>query len=101
MFYFFFFTTFFEDGEKKKDPYLLHPHGAYVVSVAVGEVHLGAHLLQLFPEGRHLPPHVLHPGEHVRQQAEEQGDVLRHQLGHHGLTHTLDQDLEGGGEGDG
>lgn len=54
-----------------------------------------AHLPDLVLEPRHLRPCVLDAGEHVRQQREEQRDVLSHQFGHHGLAHTLDQDLPG------
>jgi hypothetical protein len=38
---------------------------------------------------------VLDSREHIRQEAEEQRDVFCHQLGHHCLTDTLYQNLQG------
>lgn len=57
-------------------------------------MHLGADLGDLCPQLLHGGMGVLDPREHIREQAVQQGDVLGHQLGHHRLAHTLDQDLQ-------
>ena len=70
--------------------HLLHPQ---LPGLSGHQVHLGADPGDLLPEGAHLGPGVAHPREDIGEQAVQQRDVVRHQLGHHGLTHTLDQDL--------
>lgn len=73
--------------------YLFNPHAANIITISIHKVHLRADLFELLPESSHFSTHVLHTWEDVREQAEKQRDVLCHQLGHHCLTHTLDQDL--------
>ena len=55
---------------------------------------LSADLSDVFLELGHVCPLVLYAGEDVREQREQQRDVLGHQLRHHRLTHRLDQDLQ-------
>ena len=69
-------------------------------------MHLCADLGDLRAEVLHGGPVVLDAREDVTEEAVQQGDVLRHQFGHHRLAHALDQDLvreggEGEGEGEG
>lgn len=70
--------------------YLFHPHAPHIVTITVGEVHLTTDFFQFLSESSHLSAMVLDTREDIREQAEKQRDVLSHQLGHHGLTHTLD-----------
>lgn len=84
------------DGREQQLQYLFNPHPANFFSVAICQVHLLTHFLQLFSKGCHLPTVVLDSRKHVRQEAEEQRDIFCHQLGHHCLADTLDQNLRGG-----
>ncbi len=63
----------------------------------IDEVHLLADLGDLCPEVLHGCPGVLDAREDVREEAVQERNVLSNQLGHHGLAHTLDQDLREGG----
>ena len=74
-------------------PHLLHPLCSRWFSFSSHKMHLSAQLINLSSEGSHLCPRVLHPREHIWQEAVKQGNVLRYQLGNHCLTCTLNQDL--------
>lgn len=47
----------------------------------------------LGPESSHLCPDIRDAWEDVREKATKKWYVVCHQLGHHGLTHTLNQNL--------
>ena len=72
---------------------LVKPGGPLLPTLAAHELLLHADLGDLGLELVHGQPLVADPGEDVIEQREEQGDVLSHQLGLHGLAHRLDQNL--------